>query len=192
MAVQGSDYFIIERAGAVYSTLASDLLAYMQENLGTTEYDVADITERNALTGLTIGDRVFVVDASADATLTSGWAIYVWRGAGFTKVAEEEGLDVSVGGANLSYTPSATQGVVVSSSGTNATLIAANATNAGLMVPAQFNKLAFLTLTGAVNLDTVASASHAAVTLVGSANTNPLTVAGQALGFSISQLTVAP
>jgi hypothetical protein len=192
MAVQGSDYFIIERAGAVYSTLASDLLAYMQENLGTTEYDVADITARNALTGLTIGDRVFVVDASADATLTSGWAIYVWRGAGFTKVAEEEGLDVSVGGANLSYTPSATQGVVVSSSGTNATLIAANATNAGLMVPAQFNKLAFLTLTGAVNLDTVASASHAAVTLVGSANTNPLTVAGQALGFSISQLTVAP
>jgi hypothetical protein len=192
MAVQGSDYFIIERAGAVYSALASDLLAYMQANLGTTEYDVADIAARNALTGLTTGDRVFVVDASADATVTSGWAIYVWRGAGFTKVAEQEGLDVSVGGTNLSYTPSATQGVVVSSSGTNATLIAADATNAGLMVPAQFNKLAFLTLTGAVNLDTVASASHAAVTTVGTANNNPLTLSGQALGFSISQLTAAP
>jgi hypothetical protein len=192
MAVQGSDYFIIERAGAVYSTLASDLLAYVQENVGTTEYDVADIAARNALTGLTTGDRVFVVDASADATVTSGWAIYVWRGAGFTKVAEQEGLDVSVGGTDLSYTPSATQGVVVSSSGTNATLIAADATNAGLMVPAQFNKLAFLTLTGAVNLDSVASASHAAVTTVGTANNNPLTLSGQALGFSISQLTAAP
>jgi hypothetical protein len=190
MAVQGSDYFIIERA--VYSTLASDLLAYVQENVGTTEYDVADIAARNALTGLTTGDRVFVVDASADATVTSGWAIYVWRGAGFTKVAEQEGLDVSVGGTDLSYTPSATQGVVVSSSGTNATLIAADATNAGLMVPAQFNKLAFLTLTGAVNLDSVASASHAAVTTVGTANNNPLTLSGQALGFSISQLTAAP
>ena len=192
MALQGSDYFVIERAGAVYSTLASDILAYVQANVGTSEYEVADITARNALTGLSVGDRVFVVDASLDATVTSGWAIYVWRGAAYTKVAEEEGLDVVAGGANLSYTPSATQGVVVSSSGTDATIIAANSTNAGLMVPAQFNKLAFLTLTGAVNLDAVAAASHAAVTLAGTTNTNPLTLAGQALGFSISQLTAAP
>lgn len=192
MALQGSDYFVIERAGAVYSTLASDILAYVQTNVGTSEYEVADITARNALTGLSVGDRVFVVDASLDATVDSGWAIYVWRGAAYTKVAEEEGLDVAVGGNDLSYTPSATQGVVVSSSGTDATIIAANSTNAGLMVPAQFDKLAFLTLTDAVNLDTIAAASHAAVTLGGTVNTNPLTLSGQALGFSISQLTAAP
>jgi hypothetical protein len=192
MAVQGSDYFIIERGGAVYSALASDILAYMQANLGTSEYDVANIAARNALTGLTTGDRVFVLDATGDATVASGWAIYVWRGGGFTKVAEAEGLDVVAGGADLSYTASATQGIVVSSTGTDATIPAANVTNAGLMIPAQFNKLSFVTVTGAVNLDSLAGASHAAVTPAGSANTNPLTLTGQALGFSISQLTAAP
>ena len=192
MAVQGSDYFVIERAGAVYSTLASDILAYIQENVGTTQFQVADIAARNALTGLSLGDRVFVVDASADATVNTGWAIYVWRGAAFTKVAEEEGLDVVAGGANLSYTASPTQGVVVSSSGTDATIPAGNGTNAGLMVPAQFNKLGNLTVTAATDLDAMRGASHAAVSLAGTTNSNPLTLSGQALGFSISQLTAAP
>jgi hypothetical protein len=192
MALQGSDYFIIERGSTVYNVLGSDILVYIQANIGSTEYDVADIAARNALTGLTTGDRVFVVDASADATVTSGWAIYVWRGSAFTKVAEEEGLDVSVGGADLSYTASATQGVVASSTGTDATIPAANGTNAGLMVPAQHDKLAHVTVTAATDLDAMRTASHAAVTLVGTTNTNPLTLTGQALGFSISQLTAAP
>jgi hypothetical protein len=192
MAVQGSDYFIVERGGVVYNTLASDILTYMQANLGTTEYDVADIAARNALTGTTTGDRVFVVDASADATVTSGWAIYVWRGVGWTKVAEAEGLDVIAGGADLAYTQSATQGVVTSSSGTDATLPAANGTNAGLMLPAQVTKLGFVTVTATTDLDAIRGASHAAVTLAGTTNTNPLTLAGQALGLSISQLTAAP
>lgn len=192
MALQGSDYFIIERGSTVYNVLGSDILSYVQANIGTSEYDVADIAARNALTGLSTGDRVFVVDASADATVTSGWAIYVWRGLAFTKVAEEEGLDVVAGGADLSYTASATQGVVVSSSGSDATIPAANGTNAGLMVPAQVNKLANVTVTSATDLDAIRTASHAAVTLAGTTNTNPLTLTGQALGFSISQLTAAP
>ena len=192
MAMQGSDYFIIERGSTVYSLLGTDILAYIQSNIGSSEYDAADITARNALTGLSVGDRVFVVDASADATVTSGWAIYIWRGSAFTKVAEEEGLDVVVGGTDLGYTASATQGVVTSSSGDDATIIAANGTNAGLMVPAQFTKLDFISVTGAVNLDTLAGASHAAVTLAGTTNTNPLTLSTQAVGFSISQLTAAP
>jgi len=192
MAMQGSDYFIIERGSTVYSLLGTDILAYIQSNIGSSEYDAADITARNALTGLSVGDRVFVVDASADATVTSGWAIYIWRGSAFTKVAEEEGLDVVVGGTDLGYTASATQGVVTSSSGDDATIIAANGTNAGLMVPAQFTKLGFISVTGAVNLDILAGASHAAVTLAGTTNTNPLTLSTQAVGFSISQLTAAP
>jgi len=192
MAVQGSDYFIVERGGAVYHTLASDILSYMQANLGTTEYDVANIAARNALTGLTTGDRVFVVDATGDATVGSGWAIYVWRGGGFTKVAEQEGLDVVVGGTDLTYTASPTQGIVVSSSGADATIPAGNGTNAGLMVPAQFNKLANITITQAVDLDAIETASHASVTLAGTTNTNPITRSGQVLGFSISQLTAAP
>ena len=193
MAVQGSDFFIIERAGAVYHALASDILAYVQASIGTTEYEVADIAARNALTGLSTGDRVFVVDASADATVDAGWAIYVYRaGGGWTKTAEAEGLDVVVGGANLSYTAAPTQGTVVSSSGTDAVIPAADGTNAGLMVPAQFTKVGHLTVTAPTDLDAIRGASHAAVTLTGNANTTPLTLTGQALGFSISQLTAAP
>lgn len=192
MALQGSDYFIIERGGSVYHTLGSDILAYIQANIGSTQFEVANIAARNALTGLTVGDRVFVIDATGDATVTTGWAIYVWRGSAFTKVAEQEGLDVVVGGANLSYTASPTQGVVVSSTGDDAIIPAANGTNAGLMVPAQVDKLANVSVTQPVDLDAMEGASHAAVTLAGSTNTNPLTRSGQQLGFSISQLTAAP
>ena len=192
MALQGSDYFIIERGGSVYHTLGSDILAYIQANIGSTQFEVANIAARNALTGLTVGDRVFVIDATGDATVTAGWAIYVWRGAAFTKVAEQEGLDVVVGGANHTYTASPTQGVVVSSTGDDAIIPAADNTNAGLMVPAQVNKLTHLSVTQAVDLDAMEATSHASVTLTGSANTNPLTRSGQQLGFSISQLTAAP
>ena len=192
MALQGSDYFIIERGGSVYHTLGSDILAYIQANIGSTQFEVPNITARNALTGLTVGDRVFVIDATGDATVSSGWAIYVWRGSAFTKVAEQEGLDVVVGSANLSYTASPTQGVIVSSTGDDATIPAANGTNAGLMVPAQVNKLAHVSVSQPVDLDAMETASHAAVNLAGSTNTNPLTRSGQTLGFSISQLTAAP
>jgi hypothetical protein len=195
MAVQGSDSFMISRGGVLYKTLASDILGYIQSQTGTSEYRVADITARNALdSGMSAGDRVMVDDATGDATVNSGWALYQWLSSGvWRKIAEQESVDVSVGGAtNLAYSPGATNGVVTSDTGTDATIPAANGTNAGLMVPAQFNKLGFLTVTGAVNLDTLASASHAAVTLTGSASTNPLTISGQALGFSIANLTSAP
>ena len=45
------------------------------------------------------------------------------------------------GATNLSYTPSATNGIVVSDTGTDAPLPLANATNAGLLAPADFTKL---------------------------------------------------
>jgi hypothetical protein len=193
MAVQGSDLFVISRAGTHYKTLASDVLAYIQANVGTSEYEVATIAARNALTGLSVGDRVFVNDATTDATVSSGWAIYVYRGVStWTKVAEQEGLDVVVGGADLSYTSGASSGIVVSSSGADATIPAATASIAGLMLPAQFSKLGFLTVTAATDLDALRTASHAAATTSGSASTNPVTISGQAIGFSIANLTTAP
>lgn len=193
MAVQGSDLFVISRAGTLYKTLGSDILAYIQSNVGTSEYEVATIAARNALTGLSVGDRVMVNDATGDATVSSGWAIYVYRGVStWTKMAEQEGLDVVVGGCDLTYTSGAASGIVVSSSGADATLPAATASIAGLMVPTQFNKLAFLTLTAATDLDALRTASHAAATTTGSASTNPVTISGQAIGFSIANLTTAP
>ncbi len=193
MAVQGSDQFLISRAGTHYKTLGSDILAYVQANIGTSEYEVATIAARNALTGLSIGDRVFVTDATGDATVASGWAIYVYRAPStWTKMAEQEGLDVVVGGADLSYTAGATSGIVVSSSGADATIPAATGTNAGLMLPAHFTKLGFLTVTAATDLDAMRTASHAAATTSGTASTNPVTISGQAIGFSIANLTTAP
>lgn len=192
MALQGSDKFAIERSGTLYSADIAGVLAYVRANLGTSEYNVADITARNALTGLTVGDIAYVVDAAADATVDAGWAVYMWQGAAWSKIMEQESIDLVAGGTDLSYTPSATQGVVVSSTGADATLPAATNTAAGLMTPAQFDKLAFITITAATNLDSIRTASHAAATTAGSANTNPIVATGQVLSFSISNLTAAP
>lgn len=53
---------------------------------------------------------------------------------------------------------------VNSSTGTDATLLPATSGAAGLMIPAQFSKLAFITCTQAINLDTLGSSNHAAAT----------------------------
>ena len=191
MAVQSSDLFILERAGAMYHTLASDLLAYVQANVGTTQYEATDIAARNALSGLSYGDLVFVVDASADATVTSGWAIYQYIGSGWRKIAEEESVDINLQ-VDLNAIATPTNITVESSAGNNAVLNLANATNAGLLSPANYTKLANIIQTGMVDLDTMSANSHAPANLAGTTNTNPLTISGQTLGFSISQLTEAP
>lgn len=194
MAFLGSDAFMISRSGVHYKVPGSDLLAYVASALGTSEYRVADIAARNALTGLSAGDKVMVDSAVADPTVTSGWALYQWLAANtWRKIAEQESLDITVGGAtNLTYSASATNGVVISDTGNDATIPAADATSAGLMVPAQFNKVGFLTVTAVTDLDAIRAANHAAVTLAGTASTNPLTLSGQQLGFSISNLATAP
>lgn len=195
MAVQGSDYFMVSRSGALYKILASDILAYIQAQTGTSEYRVADITARNALnSSLSAGDRVMVDDATGDATVSTGWALYQWLASNtWRKIAEQESLDITVGGAtNLAYSPGATNGVVTSDTGTDATIPAADSTNAGLMVPAQFAKLGHLAVTASTDLDAMRAASHAAVTLTGSPSTNPLTLSGQEIGFSIANLASAP
>lgn len=195
MALQGSDSLMISRGGVLYKTLASDILSYVESQIGTSQYRVADITARNALNGsMSTGDRVMVDDATGDATVATGWALYQWLSSGvWRKIAEQESLDITVGGAtNLSYSPGATNGVVTSDTGTDATIPAADGTNAGLLLPVQFTKLGNLTITAPTDLDTIRGASHAAVTLAGSASTNPLTLTGQQVGFSIANLTSAP
>jgi len=197
MAVQGSDYFMVSRAGALYKVLGSDILGYIQSQVGTAEYKVANIAARNALDSggaMSLGDRVMVDDATADVTVTAGWALYQWISSGtWRKIAEQESLDITVGGTtNLSYSAGVANGVVISDTGTDATIPAVDGTNAGLMLPAHFAKLGFVTVTQAVDLDAIESASHSAVTLAGSGATNPITLTGQQLGFSIVNLTSAP
>ena len=57
---------------------------------------VADIAARDALTDLTSGDIAYVIDASADGTVTSGAALYVYNGSSWGKISEFESLDFNV------------------------------------------------------------------------------------------------
>jgi len=69
----------------------------------------ANITARDAL-GLTANSVVWVVDATADATVNSGGALYLWDNANtaWVKLAEFESMDVVVTWASISGKPSST------------------------------------------------------------------------------------
>lgn len=87
------------------------------------ELTVADIAARDALADLADGAKVFVEDASADALVDSGWAIYRYRAAkeavgtegeegyvaaveaGWTKVSEGESLDIVHDWGNIRNKP---------------------------------------------------------------------------------------
>lgn len=57
------------------------------------------------------------------------------------------------GSTNLTFVPGVNNGVVVSDSGTDATILAADATNAGLMLPAEKTKLAGIATGAEVNVN---------------------------------------
>jgi hypothetical protein len=71
----------------------------------------ADIAARNALaTGAQRNFMVLVTDATGDATVSSGAALYVWKevGATWTKLAEYESMDVILQWANIQGRPTST------------------------------------------------------------------------------------
>lgn len=84
------------------------LIASMQQQIDgqTAMYVVPTIAARDALTGIKVGDQAWVIDASADATVTSGAAKYIAQavsGASVTwaKTAEAESMDVVVDWADV-------------------------------------------------------------------------------------------
>lgn len=80
---------------------------------------VADITARDALTGDALTGLVFVIDASADATVDAGAAMYAWdatlnsNAGGWVKIAEHESLDIDVPDIECSYDNIVREGGVV-------------------------------------------------------------------------------
>jgi hypothetical protein len=218
MGVLSTDIMALKRGATHYRTTAGDVAALLPvidtlvSNSATSALSanqgrllknlidgigditpVANIAARNALTGLDPGDLVHVLD-DGDAK----WARYqvtsttdgTWAGSVTVKVGDQDWT--GVGAVNLGYTAAPGDGTVTNSSGTAATIPAATGGNAGLLLPAEKNKVGFLTVTANVNLDNLLAASHAAATLAGTAATNPLTLAGQALGYDIGQLAAAP
>ena len=80
---------------------------------------VADITARDALSAEQKKSLAFVIDATADATVTQGSAMYAWEatansGAGeWVKIAEVESLDIDVAAIECSYTNMQAGGAVM-------------------------------------------------------------------------------
>lgn len=176
MPLLATDKFLVERGGVQYQMDANEIADFVG---AIRDYTAADIAARDALTGLKVGDRVFVADASSDATVDSSWAIYRVQTIGpitYFKIQEGEGLDVVAGGANLGYTAAANQGTITNDGGTAAIIPVVDAVNAGLATPAMF------------------SASHTAASAGGTTQTNPIVVnAGtQQVTLNITQLTALP
>lgn len=68
---------------------------------------VADITARDAIINLYDNKLVFVIDASADSTVISGWAMYIYSLASlsWTKIVDGESLDIQLTWDNILNKP---------------------------------------------------------------------------------------
>lgn len=90
---------------AMINALADARIGVALADLNVVEV-AADITARNALAG-TRNLLVMVLDATGDATVASGAALYVYREATATwiKVSEYESMDVTLAWASISGKP---------------------------------------------------------------------------------------
>lgn len=175
MGLLTTDLFIVERGGVQYKMTAQEIADFVG---AVRDYTVSNITARNALTDPVVGDRVFVTDATGDATVDSGWAVYRVQSTGpivYEKIQEQESMDLVITATtNLAYVTGAASGTVTSDNGTDAVIPLADGTNAGLMSPTAFSKI------------------HDPVTTGLTAATNPINVSGQELTLGITQLTSLP
>lgn len=68
---------------------------------------VSNIAARDSMTGLFAGLSAFVTDATADSTVTSGGAWYLYDGTNWIKTAESESMDAVLQWANILGKPNA-------------------------------------------------------------------------------------
>lgn len=95
---------------AMINALINDALAGWSGNASSLEI-VADIAARDALVAtLDVNAMILVVDASADATVTSGSALYAYGASNTTvyKLAEYESMDVVLQWSSIVGGPSST------------------------------------------------------------------------------------
>ena len=107
-----AEAYLVDDAGVPKSVGNSDMInAIITTRLSSISslQVVADIAARNALV-LTVATMVMVKDASADATVGSGAALYVFEPGPdtYTKIAEYESLDLAVAWNNISGKPAST------------------------------------------------------------------------------------
>lgn len=72
---------------------------------------VANIAARDGLTPAE-GDQVLVTDASADVTVTSGAATYVYDGAAWVKISEAESMDITLNWSDIVGKPTSSAAAI--------------------------------------------------------------------------------
>lgn len=86
--------------GAVTATDVQTAISQLESlisSVNSTSKTYADIAARDADTAnVANGESVFVTDASADATVTSGWAVYRWNGTSYDKLYDQDDLDIDL------------------------------------------------------------------------------------------------
>lgn len=195
MAILVTDNIVHERAGTHYRGTVADLAQAVNAQIGNVHpAPAADITARDAVTGLSVLDIVHVSDDG-----TGQWARYqatAVDAAGMGTAWEEISNQGQLTGVSpdLGYTPSPTDGTVTNSAGNDATLPLATGTNAGLYNPADFTKVSNIAITQPVDLDQLETDSHVPAVTAGTAATNPIIVNAttQEFSFDIAGLAVAP
>lgn len=126
----GTNKDIYLRPGGTGVVNSNRIINYDTDLSGS--YTIRSLTDKN------------YVDTTRQATLVSGTNIKTINGISLLGSG-----DISVGGGgggatNLTYTASPTNGIVVSDTGTDATIPLADTTNAGLLSPSGFTKLSNL------------------------------------------------
>lgn len=108
--VENGDYaetYVTDSSGTAKMVGNSAMIAAVAPGGGDTLQIVADIAARDALTPSS-NIFVLVVDATADATVDAGSALYVWDNTAeeWIKVAEYESMDVTVAWSSITGKPS--------------------------------------------------------------------------------------
>lgn len=144
---------------------------WINTTLSTTELPVQGATNGATLNGTNVElDINGLTDLAAAPAGGDFVAIYDTSGTANAKVSITNLLSGAAGATNLGYTASATNGIVTSDTGTDATIPLVDGTNAGLMAPADKTKSDFITITQAVDLDALEQDVADLTTLTGVAS----------------------
>jgi hypothetical protein len=182
MALTSTDLFLVERAGVQYKMTSDQIATFVGAVKDITATSYANMLAGTFVGGVVAktGDRVFISDATGDTTVTTGWAIYRITSISpvvAVKIQEQESMDLTINAVtNLSATISASSIIIVSDTGTDATIPLATGTNAGLASPSMFTN---------EHVKAVAGLTTAS---------NPVNVnsSTQAITFGITQLSALP
>lgn len=106
--------YVTDAAGTAlrHTITKSEVEAMVTAASGSSNYLVSDIAARDAITTMVTTSKVYVQDASADATVDSGAAEYVYDGSAWVKVSEAESMDLTINWADIVGAPSASSAAI--------------------------------------------------------------------------------